>query len=114
MQSQLGPVDARVDIAGAELRKPATEGTLLLTETAPYFADLSGKPRITFKLGIIKSVFSEDLTVSATVSDKKVAYEAALLAIASSEMNATFLVDRSAAAELKGLMAILEQWFEGR
>lgn len=113
LRPQAGPVDEWVDIAAAGLKKPSTEGTLLLTETALYFADLSGKLTMTFICGNIESVSSEDLTLSVTVSGEDVAFDVALLHVASSANDATFVVERNAAAELKARILILKKWAVG-
>jgi hypothetical protein len=108
LEPQVGPADGWIDIAAAELEKPATQGTLFLTEAALYFADLSGQVKVTLSFGSLKSVNSEDLTVSVTVSDQNMTYDVALLHVVSPAGTTTFMVTRDASAKFKAWMDVLE------
>ena len=107
LEQQVGPVDEWVYIAGAEMEDPATQGTLLVTETGLHFADLSGAPVVSFLVANILSVTSEDLSVTVEISGQDVQLDASLLHVNSSGAEANFMVDRAAAADLKAILALL-------
>lgn len=107
LESSFGPVGEWVYIAGAELKEPATGGTLLVTEAGLYFADFSGKAVVSFLIADIASLSSEDVTISAEVSGQDVNYDAAILHVASSSLEADFVVDRTAAADVKLAIGLL-------